>query len=321
MSYWKQTTLTDIIGDLNRVSSYGEALIVEPVRLAGAAFIGTTVDPNFWTATVTGTGTVTQSNGQQVLATGATANSTAVTVTPSIARYVASSQNRFLARIQMGDTGTANNTRRWGAFNGTDGAYFKLAGTVLSVCTMDASSETAVASTSWNGNQTVPTLTSLNFFEIVYTVATVIFLINGNVAHTVSATAAPWASTSHFPAYASNVNSGGGTANVTMDIRVLVITRLGRYETQPKYGHVTTANTYILKYGAGVLHRLTIATPTSAGSAAITVYDNTAGSGTVISVVSLPSGASAVTLEYMVPFNIGLTVVSTGTWDATVIYE
>jgi hypothetical protein len=235
-----------------------------------------------------------------------------------IARFVASSENRLLARIRMGDTGTANNTRRWGPFNGTDGCYFKLAGTALSVCTMLGGVETAVDSSAWNGDQTVPVLTELNLFEILYLLETVTFLINGVVAHTVTASPLPWTATPHLPAYADNVNVAGGSANVSMYLRDFVITRLGRLETQPIYGHVTTAATKVFKYGPGLLHRIVLGNATGTK---LTVYDNTAGSGKIITSLDTPSQANPFTLEFGVVYSTGLTVVSTGTWDATIVYE
>jgi len=121
MTYFKQIEISSVLADLAGVTSYGELRVVEPIRVAGAAFTGTIIDPNFWATTVTGSGTVTQGDGQQTLTTGATANSTASSVSVAIGRYVTTCQMRYLARVRMGDTGAVNNVRRWGAFNGTDG--------------------------------------------------------------------------------------------------------------------------------------------------------------------------------------------------------
>lgn len=84
------------------------------------------------------------------------------------------------------------------------------------------------------------------------------------------------------------------------------------------YGHITTAATTTFKSGAGILWRLVLG---EAAGTLITIYDNTAGSGTVISVINTPAQANCVTLWYGLQFTTGLTVVSTGTWDATIVYQ
>jgi hypothetical protein len=322
MSYWKQTEITDIYGFLLRGTSFGNLRTVSPVRLAGATFSGSSVSTLFYTTTVVGSGTVTQGNQAQTLATGVTANSSAEIMTTAVARYVGETPNQLVSAIQLGDTGTTNNVRRWGAYNGTDGTYYKLSGTTLSVCTVAGGVETAVASSSWNRSTTVPTLTSLNVFEILYTVLNVYFVINGVLAHIASFPSAPWTYNLHFPTFMDNTNSGGSTTNVTMSSRGLLIERLGHFETQPRFYHITGAATSTLKGGPGVLQKVIIGTAATTGTSSLTVYDSTTGSGTVITVITLPNSASAVSLQFDLPFNIGLTIVSAGSaWDVTVIYE
>jgi len=82
------------------------------------------------------------------------------------------------------------------------------------------------------------------------------------------------------------------------------------------YSHITAAATTTVKTGAGRLNRILVNT-TAAGT--ITIYDNTAGSGTVIGVMK----ASIVENSYLfnIPFNIGLTIVTAGASDLTVVYD
>ncbi len=85
--------------------------------------------------------------------------------------------------------------------------------------------------------------------------------------------------------------------------------------------HISTATTTTVKSGAGVLHRIVIGT--IVGAATITVYDNTAGSGTVIGVLTLPAagaGDMPDSLEFNVAFATGLTLVTSGATDLTVAY-
>jgi hypothetical protein len=319
MSYWKQTEVIDIYGNLVAATPNQEMRTVEPIRLAGGIFPGSTVDSNFWTSTVVGSGTVTQSNGIQTAATGITANSSAISSSKAIARYIGQTLNLYGSQIYLSDTGVVNNVRRWGGMNaGTDGAYFKLDGTSLYVATMKGGVETAVVSTSWNGVQTVPTLTNANIWRIQMRPSLVNFEINGVVAHTLTFNTTPWTNIYNMYVWMDTVNSSGLTTNCAISSWASSIFRAGKFETQPTSAHVTTAATTVIKYGAGTLHRITLNNP---GGTLITMYDNTAGSGTVIAEINTPAQANPVTLEYDTAFVNGLTIVSTGTWDATVVYE
>lgn len=88
------------------------------------------------------------------------------------------------------------------------------------------------------------------------------------------------------------------------------------------YNNITTATTTVVKSGAGVLHKLII--NTAIASATITLYDNTAASGTKIGTITLPAvitGLSLIDLIYDLSFATGLTVVTSGLTDLTVIYR
>ena len=291
-----------------------ELRTVTPYRLVGTTFIGTTIDPNFWTSTLANNGTATQEHCQISLGSSTTNNGSSILQTTRKARYLPGSANRFRGVIQLGDTGVVGNTRRWGMFDGTDGAYFELAGKTLSACVMKGGVRTLVA-------VLTPTYvmdTNVNTYEIYITNSKVYFAYNhyGLVA-TYNASITTWADTTNLTARIDNINSGS-TTNSTISVRVASIYRLGEIETAKQYGRVTTAATYNFKYGAGLLHRITLNNP--AGTL-ITVYDDTAGTSNILAVINSPAQANPVTLEYGINFNNGLKIVSTGTWDATIIYE
>lgn len=90
-------------------------------------------------------------------------------------------------------------------------------------------------------------------------------------------------------------------------------------EERNSYSHLAANATTTIKSGAGKLHSITINTLGVADT--ITVYDNTAGSGTVIAVIN--AAVSQQTLLYDVVFSTGLTVVIAGTTapDITVAYR
>lgn len=90
--------------------------------------------------------------------------------------------------------------------------------------------------------------------------------------------------------------------------------------TQNSYSHIATATTTTVKSGAGTLRSITV---NSLGTVAstTTVYDNTAGSGTVIAVIN--TLALSGTFDYNIQFATGLTIVTTGTAapDLTISYK
>lgn len=321
MTIFKKTQLNDQYGFIAECTPLDELRVATCVRLVGAVFVGSVIDPNFWTTTIAASGgtiaTAVQAGTTLTISSETDATGSVIVQTVRRARFVGAASNRFRGNILFGDTGVTDNTKRWGAFDGTNGAYFKLSGTTLSVCTMKAGSETAVASGSWNGSTTTPTLTNNNTYEIYITNVKAYFVIGGVLVHTVSAATSTWSDTLNLPCRADNINSGS-TTNSTMAIRAMTTYRLGELTTQPTYAHITTAGTYVLKYGAGTLHRIVL---NNAGGTLITVYDNTAGSGTIIAIINTPAGANPVSLEYVIPFSNGLTFVTTGTWDLTIIYE
>ena len=77
------------------------------------------------------------------------------------------------------------------------------------------------------------------------------------------------------------------------------------------FGNMTTSTTTTFKSGAGVLHTVTINQLGTVAST-VSIFDNTAGSGTSIAVLnSLSTGEG--TYTYDVAFTTGLTVTTTGT--------
>ena len=236
---------------------------------------------------------------------------------------------RFRAVVAV-SAGSADNTRKWGIGWGatmptiTDGAYFQLSGTTFSIVTLKGTSATTVSSGSFNGTlgTTFAVGTGIRTYEIYWTNSYVYFVVGGSILHTVSASAATWADTMAHHVYMDNINSGNSTS-VTLTCRVASIARLGPLLTQPisKYQSGTVA-ALVLKYGAGNLHGIVIAAV--ANTSAVTLWDNTAGSGTTI----WASGAmGALTTPYFIdfkglPFYTGLTLtIATANCSATVIYE
>jgi hypothetical protein len=323
MTIFKKAQLNDQYNFVAECTPMDELRVAQAVRLVGSTFVGSTIDTNFWTATIAASGgtiataDLTTMPGALTLSSKTDATGSVIVQSNRYARYTGGNSNRYRAQVQFGDTGKTDNVKRWGIFDGTNGAYFKLAGTALSVNTMKAGSETSVASASWNGSTTTPTLTNVNTYEIYITNSKVYFVIGGVLVHTVSASTSTWTATTTLPVRMDNINAGN-TTDTVMYIRVATIYRLGPLETLPTYKHITSATTTVCKLGAGNLHRLVVNNPTAH---AITFYDNTSATGTVIAIVTPQANSSPFTLEYHLPFATGLTVVTAGTPDLTVVYE
>lgn len=80
--------------------------------------------------------------------------------------------------------------------------------------------------------------------------------------------------------------------------------------------YISTATTTTVKSGRGTLARIVL-TETAAG--AITIYDNTAASGTVLGV--LKASIAEGTYVFGCRFQTGLTIVTAGASKLTVIWE
>src|SRR5579871_487213 len=99
-------------------------------------------------------------------------------------------------------------------------------------------------------------------------------------------------------------NTSGVTANSQLELLELIC-------GGGSYAHIASNTTTTVKFGAGVLQSITINTKGASANVA-TVYDNTAGSGTVIAVIDTTAGV--VSLPFNVNFSTGLTIVTaTGT--------
>lgn len=293
-----------------------ELKTVNSVRLVGTIFEGTTLDTNFWTATETNGGTVVLSNGAAELETNTTANGAAILQSVRGARFIPSNANQFRGVIQLETGATANNKRRWGAFDGNNGFFFELDNDTLyavsRVATADTRVETGYSIT-----------TNYTRYVITYTNLSAAFYINDDLKVTISVTTAPKTGSMTLPVRLENVNSGDSTTDVAMNCLIATICRLGEAHSLPTsyyFAAGTTAGA-VLKRGAGSVHRVLISSVSN--NSVVTLYDNVAATGTVL----WTSGAMAANttpfdVEMEIPFYTGLDlVVATANCSVVVVYE
>lgn len=114
------------------------------------------------------------------------------------------------------------------------------------------------------------------------------------------------------------------TQKVTLPLKVIDLGD-GTYgpctmQAGSKSTNITGATTTTVKTGAGILRRIVFNKFVALGVA--TIYDNTAGSGTVLATITLPVTllASNGSIEYNLTFNTGLTIVTSVAFDMTVVY-
>lgn len=91
-------------------------------------------------------------------------------------------------------------------------------------------------------------------------------------------------------------------------------------EAGASFNHITTSTTTTVKSGSGILVSIVVSSKGTVAST-LTVYDNTAASGTVIAVIDSLNNVGTFTFNCV--FSTGLTIVSTGTVapDVTVLYR
>jgi hypothetical protein len=295
----------------------------EPTVLVGASFEGTTLDTNFWTATVANGGTVTQ-DGEALLETNTTANGTAQLDSVRKARKIPGTVNQFRAVGHFETDPQANNVRTLGVYDDDNGAFFKLDGTTLKVVTRKGGVDTEVSSGSFNGDvSSITPDTEIHRWAITYTAVAAKFWYDSDLVHTVSSTSEPWTESLTEGIRLENNNLGGNTTDNKMHFQLLTILRFGKLQTEAisKYQSGTIAG-LILKYGAGELKRAIISGVVN--NSVITLYDNTAASGTILwSSGTMGAQTQPFSLDFGdLPFSTGLTLAITGAnSNITVVYE
>jgi len=301
-------------------ATYNRELRIAPTtKLCGKVFTGAALDTGFWTSTVVGSATNTISNGHAQLKTtsGGTTDSIKLN-TVGIAIFSESANNVLTSISRFATAGTANNLRRLGALtlDNNNGYFFELNGTTFGIGHFNSGSKTTIT-TDFNGNisNTYSLDTNYHTFEIVYGARGADFYIDNQLLHSLLATTTPLVADLSLYGVLQNTNTGAVTGTPELDSASTFISRTGELYAQPKAYYIGSNGTYVLKTGAGLLYRVVLLD--NAGT--VTVYDNTAGSGTLLG--SIDGTAGSGTLEFSATYNVGLTVVTGGGAKATIVYE
>lgn len=312
----------DLSGNKIYYSPHGEQLSVPTVNQIGQIFSDTQLDTTRWTASVGTGGSATESNGYLTIATGTTANNTVSVQSNDVAQLIGGQVCKFSTSVLIPDTGIANNTRRGGAYNSTDGAFYELNGTTFRVVHRKGGVDTQIDNGSFNG-QLGPTIqldTNMHSWQIVYHAEGVQWYLDSILLHEYDATAI-WYNNVHLPITFENNNSGGSTTNVTLNVAHASTLRLGDPNPQPYGTFLQNAQTTILRSGPGSL--MSILCSAIANNAQVQLYDGLSAAGTLIW-DSGPFGAQTVPFGFSfagIAFNTGLTIVITGTINVLTMYR
>jgi hypothetical protein len=302
----------------------------QPYRLVGTVF-GASVDSNFWTVATSGAGSASGVATALATVTSGTANSGYGKITSvRSARFLFAHPLLFRGAFRLTALTKAGTTRAWGAVSLStvtpqNGVYFSVnESDVLSVNYVSGGSVTSIASSSFNVVPNYTMDTNVHAYEIVYFTMGIWFYIDNVLVHKVTPETSVLFQTLDTPINFWSTNSAGGTTSASLECWNAVIISLGRELTSltSKYQAGTTAGVNY-KTGSGVVHGLVISAVSN--NATITLYDNTAASGTIL----FASGAMAANTDPFLlgfdeglPFTTGLTlVISAANCTVTTIYE
>lgn len=321
-----QDGITDESGFTAQNSPDGEIITAPAVQLAGGTFAHPSIDPNAWTVASGVGGSVAISNAELVLQTGTTANNAVSANSVANARFISASSNKYHAQVRLSDSGTTtNNTRRWGVYNATNGAFFTVINGTFGIATRLNGVDTLISNGSFNGElgKAIILDANMNDYFIIYNTTTVWYYLKGKLLHTAQFLTSNWAASYSLPVTYENINTGGSTTNVSMNTRNGHIHRLGTLLSQSRsyFQQGLTAGVTI-KVGAGNIHSVILSGITN--NSVLTIYDNTAASGIVLWTSGpLTSNGLPFAIDMKdTLFSNGITITVTGAaLNALIIYE
>ncbi len=303
----------------------------QPYRLVGTAFVGTTIDTTFWTATNNGTGSGVSAAtpGIIILTSGTAAAGYANFITVRTARFIFAHPHKFRSIVRLTTAVVANSTRRWGAYTAAggppvvpvDGFWFEQTGAgVLTLnCRNNSGTITTVSSGSFNGNISVYTIdTNAHAYEIIHFLGSATYFIDGELIHTFRPTTTMLSSTFTLNAQFQSTSSAISSSAV-MEVWAGMILRLGRDSAAPIWRNQAGAITaQVAKTGPGVFRVLSYNSNSVTGT--VTIYDALTATNPIMTITT--NNMVPTTWNLDLPFYTGLTyTTSAGGHNITLVFE
>jgi hypothetical protein len=301
----------------------------ELFRLVGDNFINNLpLLSHIWSETIVGSGTITTPDGELNLTTNATSNSSVRLETVRRARFITATFNIAHLAISTPSYTNTNVIRRWGCYDpqsvagGTDGVYWENNGGSYSVVRVKngvIAESVPEASFSEVASNTLVKNNNIAIYEILYNAGTIFFFQNRKLMHRMSSLASAAYGTPHLKVGLECTNINGNTTSNSLVSRGASINRIGASTAIPQSFHIAASGTYTIKNTPGRLHRVILGDK-GVGASTMTIYNNTAASGTVIA--QIDSTDVQGDMEIQAEFDIGLVITVGGaSVSLTVIYD
>lgn len=206
-----------------QISHFGALKTSSVIPVVKANFPGTVLDTNLWTETSVSGGAVTVERGVGRLMTGTNSAGSVKLQSAKLGRFEAGQVTTYQSGVRAG-VGVADNIRRWGLMDAAEenGLFFEWSGTTFRVVARADSTDTAVESTSFNGQNDWTPGASNNTFRIFYSAGRALFCraLAGNIVllHAMVDGQYPLAEKLDLGLYYENTNSGN-TTDVELRVR------------------------------------------------------------------------------------------------------
>jgi hypothetical protein len=309
----------------SRVAPNGPLEVAALVRLVGDNFItGEPLLPTIWNTSETNGSDITVTDGELDLNTNTSANGEVAIETKRLARFITGTFNLSHHAIALPTFSAPDCVREWGCYDPASGSNNGVllrndSGALTIIRIKNGVEEAVIPEGSFNGPSTVVKDDNIHIYEFMYNAGKIYVLQDRKLIHTLGSPNSAAYGSPHLKCGVRIYNKNGNTTNNRIASRGLSIGRLGGSEAVPSYEYINSSGTYQIKNTPGKLKRIVIGDKGTAAST-ITVYDSTTNSGQVIAAIDTDEVSND--LLYEVEFDMGLTVVVTGSSiKLTIVYD
>ena len=313
-------------GSAPAISPSGAIETAELIRLIGGNFESGALLGHIWRQAAVGTGAVTSVNGEAVLSTGATANSSVQIQSFRRARFVTATFNKAHCAFSFPSFDNPDVVRRFGFYdpvltvaNNGDGVFFQNDGGVFSMQRRrNGVIEDNVPSGGFNGGNPLVADGNIHVYEFTYNAGRIDLLQDRKLLHRMLSISSVAYETIHLPLGSECINQNGNTTENTLLTRGFSTSRIGNASAVPEPFSITAAGSATIKNSPARVRNI-IVTNAGSGAATISVYDSpTAGTNLIFSMTT------STLLDF--PFNFetsnGLSYTATGNnFEIVVVFD